>query len=104
MSDFQPTFLDAVAGGGGQRRVWRTRAVESRLTLLVHRDGGLDLLVLVEHERVGLVAVGVVVGERVERLGVLALADEPTGGLGHEPDEEELEHGGDRLQDGRDAP
>ena len=56
------------------------RAIGDRreLTLSIHLYSCLDLLELVQNERVGLIAVGVVVGEHVEGLGLLALADKPT--------------------------
>ena len=104
MRAFQPTFFDA-AGEWRERECgnW-TPHDRGVLTLLVHGNSGLDLLKLVEDEGVGLVAVGMVVREGVKRLGLLALADEETGGFGDEPDEEELEDGGDGLKDGRNAP
>ena len=74
------------------------------LTLLVHLDRCLDLLELVEDERIGLVAIRMVVREGAQRLGLLALAHEPTRGLGHEPDEEDLDYGGQRLKRRWDAP
>lgn len=73
-------------------------------TLAVEVDRSLDFLKLVLDERILLVAVCVVVGERVQRLAVLALADEVTGRLGHEPDEEELEDGGDCLEERGNTP
>ena len=74
------------------------------LTLLVHANSRLNLLELVQNERVGLVTVRMVVRERVQSLGLLALAHEVTGRLGDEPDEEELQEGGDGLEDGWNAP
>lgn len=76
----------------------------SILTFQVHLNGCLDLLELVEHERVALIAVRVIVCENVKRLGLLALADKPTRRLGNEPDQEELEEGRDGLKDRRDTP
>ena len=70
----------------------------------VELDASLDLVELVKDETVSLVTVGMVVCEGAERLGLLALTDEPTGRLGDEPDEEELEDRGDRLEDGGDTP
>lgn len=45
-----------------------------------------------------------VVRECAKSLAVLALADEVTGRLGHEPDQEELEDGGGGLQEGGNTP
>lgn len=45
----------------------------------VELDGGLDFLELVLDERVLLVTIGVIVGERLESLGITTLAHEPTG-------------------------
>ena len=72
--------------------------------LTVELDGGLDFLVLVLDERVLVVAVRVVVGEQLEGVGVAALADEPTGRLGREPDEDDLDDGGETLESGGDTP
>ena len=74
------------------------------LTFLVHLDGGFDLLELVDHQRVPLISICMVVREGAESLRVLALADEPTGGLWDEPDQEELEDRRDSLEDGGDTP
>jgi hypothetical protein len=70
----------------------------------VEIDLRLDLLVLILHERVVLVAVGVVVREGLERLGLATLGHEPTRRLGHEPDEEDLEDGRETLEGRRRAP
>jgi hypothetical protein len=87
-----------------------TRRSEQRLVANVGGDGAvevdlsLDLLELVAHERVLLVAVGVVVCKGLERLCVTALGHEPTRRLRHKPDEEDLENGGNALESGRCAP
>jgi len=82
-----------VAGGleeGGPSNLLSDGAVEL--------DGSLDFLVLVLDERILLIAVGVVVGEDLESLGVAVLADQPTRGLGSEPDKGDLDDGGETLE------
>ena len=74
------------------------------LTFPVHLDSSLDLLELIEDQGVALIAVSVIISERLKRLGLLALADKPTRGLGNEPDQEELQKGWDGLEEGRDTP
>ena len=71
---------------------------------MVHADSRLDLLELVLDERVLFITICMVVRKDVQRLLLLALADEETWGLGHEPDEEELEDGGNGLEEGRNTP
>lgn len=56
-------------------------------------DGLLDLAVLELDGRVLVVAVGVVLGEHLERLVVLVLGHEESGRLGHPPDEDDLDDG-----------
>ena len=103
---FQPTFF--LAGVRDSPLAYSTyltgKPRESVLTLPVHLDSSLNLLELVHDERVGLVTVRMVVCERAESLRLFALAHEVTGRLGHEPDEEELEDGGNGLEDGRNTP
>jgi hypothetical protein len=70
----------------------------------VKLDLRLDFLVLVLHEGVVLVTVGVVVREGLERLGLTTLGHEPTRRLGHEPDEEHLQNGRETLEGRRRAP
>jgi len=69
----------------------------------VEIDCGLDFFVLVSNEGTLLVAIGVVIGQDAESLGVPALANEPTGGFGAQP-EDELEDGGDSLNGGWNPP
>ena len=52
----------------------------------------------------GLIAVCVVIGKNFTCLRIAAFTEQPTGGLGHEPDEEYLENGGEGLQGGGDTP
>lgn len=51
-----------------------------------------------------LVAVGVVVCQSFQSLLLLTLADQVTRGLGHEPDQEDLQDGGKALESGRHSP
>ena len=79
-------------------------ASQGVLTLLVHGNSGLDLLKLIEDEGVGLVTVGMVVGESVEGLSLLTLGHEPPGRLWCPKDKEELEDGRETLKDGWNSP
>jgi hypothetical protein len=89
----------AVAGGHDERLVADVGGDGA-----IELDGSLNFLVLVLHERVLVVAVSVVVRERLERLRIATLGHEPTGRLGCEEDERDLEDGGQTLEDGRDTP
>eukprot|EP00753_Platysulcus_tardus_P022222 PLAT9429.2.p2 GENE.PLAT9429.2~~PLAT9429.2.p2 ORF type:complete len:186 (-),score=4.42 PLAT9429.2:655-1212(-) len=64
----------------------------------VELDCRADLFVFVLDKRVLVIAVGVVVGERLQGLGIFSFAHEPTRRLGDEPDEEDLQNGRDTLQ------
>jgi hypothetical protein len=67
-------------------------------------NGGLDFFVLVLDQRIFGVAIGVIVGEGLQSLLMATLADEPTRRLGAEPDEGDLDDGGETLDSRRDAP
>ena len=73
-------------------------------TLTIKLNACLDLVELVEDERVRLIAVRVVIGKSLECLGLLALGDKPTRRLGREEDERELKDRGETLEDGGDTP
>jgi len=64
----------------------------------VEFDGGLDFVELVADERILVVAIGVVVGQGLEGLCLTTLGDEPTRGLGDEPDQSNLEDGRETLE------
>lgn len=89
----------AVSGGGKQGLP---------ANLLGHRlvevDGVLDLFIFVLDQRILVVSVGVIVGEGLQGLLVATLADEPTWGLGGEPDEAYLDDRGEGLESRGDAP
>lgn len=89
----------SVTGGGEQAAVTDVSGNGA-----IELDGGLDLLVLVKDERVLVVAVRVVVTEDVESLLLTTLGDQPTRGLGNEPDEEDLGDGGESLEGRGDTP
>ena len=83
----------------------RNEAIENGwLTRFVHTDRSLDLFELVLNKGVRIVAVGVIVGEGVEGLSLTTLGNEPTRGLGAEPEEGELGDGRGTLEYGGDAP
>ena len=63
-----------------------------------------DLRELRINEGVVAVALRMILDEDVEGLLVAVLREEPAGGLGDEPDEDELEQGGGQLQEGGEAP
>lgn len=67
-------------------------------------DGLLDFVVLEGDQGVGEVTVGVVLGNNLFSALITALVDQPTRRLGDEPDEEELDDGGERLKGGGNAP
>lgn len=72
--------------------------------LLLDADGLLDLLELELDGSIVGVATSVPGGKDVEGLLVPVLVDEETGGLGDEPDEGELDEGGDDLDEGDGTP
>lgn len=72
--------------------------------LVLEADRLLDLAELELDGGVVHVAVGVVLGEDVQRLVVLILGHQVAGRLRHPEDEGELDDGGDRLEQGRNAP
>lgn len=74
------------------------------LVLVLERDRLLDLAELVLDGRVVLVAVGVVLGEDLERPVVLVLCDQVTGRLGHPEDEGQLDDRRGRLEQRGDTP
>ena len=61
------------------------------LTLAVEGNRSFDLLEFVLNQKVLLIAVCVVIGQRLQSPIFLALGDKPTRALGSEEDEEELE-------------
>ena len=99
--DFQPTFC---ATGRGVSYHTGAYIRGGRHTCAVKVDGSLDLLELVLNKWVRVVAVGVVVRERLESIGFASLSDEPTRGLRSEPEEYELGDSGAALENGRDTP
>lgn len=92
---------EAVTVAAGLEEV-EVAAVLGRLHL--EADGLLDLAELKLDGGVVGVAVGVVLGEDVEGLVVLVLGDQKTGRLGNPPDTEELDDGGESLEQGGNAP
>lgn len=74
------------------------------LELLLQPDRLLDLVDLQLHHLVVLVAIGVGVRHHFQCLLVLALVDEEPRRLGHEPDEDDLDDGRERLHHGRGTP
>jgi hypothetical protein len=74
------------------------------LVLVLEGDGVLDRLELGLDPRVGGVAVGVQLGERLQAKVGLAVVDQPAWGLGEQKDEGAEEDGGDDLNTERGAP
>lgn len=72
--------------------------------LHLETDGLLDLAELELDGGVVGVAVGVILGEDVEGLVVLILGDQETGRLGNPPDTDELDDGGEGLEQGGNTP
>lgn len=72
--------------------------------VLLHQDGLLDLAVLELDGGVVVVAAGVVLGQDGQCLFGPVLVDEESGGLGDEPDTDELNDRGDDLDEGDGAP
>jgi hypothetical protein len=71
---------------------------------LLHSQSLLDLVHLKLDERVLSVAATVVLADDLSRFLNSAVVDEPSGGLGDEHDEEELEKGRKTLEKGWDSP
>jgi len=63
---------------------------DGRCDLAIELDGGLDFLEFIPDKGIFPVTVGVVVRQDVQSLIVASLANQPTGGLGNEPDEADL--------------
>jgi len=89
----------SVTGGGEEAAVTNVGGDGA-----IELDGGLDFLVLVNDKRVLVVSASVVVTQDVESLLLTALGDQPTRGLGNEPDEEDLCDGREGLESGGDTP
>ena len=75
-----------------------------RLTRAVELNTSLDFVELEENERVGLIAISVIVSESLERLAFLALRDEPPWGFRCPEDKEELEDGWETLENRGNSP
>ena len=71
---------------------------------LLDSDSLLDFIVLELDEGVVGVPVRVEPGKDSQSLGIISVTDEESGALGDEPDEEELEDGGEGLQDRGNSP
>ena len=67
-------------------------------------DHGLDFLIFKLDKRIIVIAVCMVVGQGLQRLFIASLAHEPTRRLGAEPDQANLDDGGESLKSGGDTP
>jgi len=81
-----------------------TRVIPETLVRTVGGDGGNHLLVLELNERSIGVTLSVVLGKDGTGLFVPAVRDQPTGGLGDDPYEDDLGNGGQTLESGGNAP
>jgi len=79
-------------------------AAEARLLALLERERVLDLLELVQYERIVLVAVSVVVGEDLDRLLAATFGEEEPRALGDEESADADDDGPDDLEKSRQAP
>lgn len=70
------------------------------LCLVLHGNGVLHLVVLELDSGVIAVAIGMILGENVESLLGALLGYKPTGRLGDPPDANNLDEGGDALDEG----